>query len=72
MLTKAEALEETTDADDNSSSIFVKVAAVLLMMWTFLVVILVLKLTRKNPQLTMTTGTQADDSWRPSVDRLTT
>ena len=72
MLTKAEAREKTTTAEDSSSSdIFMKVAAVLLMMWTVLVVILTLKLSRKTPQLTMTTGSQTDDKWRPAVDDMT-
>ena len=70
MLTKAEAREGATPAEDSGNDIFMKVAAVLLLMWTTLV-ISTLKLSGTTPQLTMTTGSQTDDNWRPGVDDTT-
>ena len=58
MLSKAEARGEPTDNGDQDSNIFWKVAGTMVVMWTVLVVILTVKMTRKNPPLVMTTGAQ--------------
>jgi hypothetical protein len=73
MLTEAKASEATAENSSESNDIFMKVAAVLLLMWTVLVVIVTLQLSGKAQQraLTLTTGSQTEDNWKPTIEHMT-
>ena len=71
MLSKAEARGEPTDNGDQDSNIFWKVAGTMVVMWTVLVVILTVKMSKKDPPLVMTTGAQTESVWKPAVDDMT-